>query len=332
MNLSDRLDAFVRLGKTLRELPVAKVATQANRDNGWFTEDNVRLALLGITEMLNPTKLSTWISEYHEATTPKTVGVAMAGNIPLVGFHDMLCVLMSGHRLIYKPSSKDMALPRMVCQMLCSLEPRFSGMIEQSERLKGVDALIATGSDNTSRYFDYYFRNVPHIIRRNRVSCAVLQGDEPAFEIEALGNDIFSYYGLGCRNVSFLWIPRDYALDEFIERLAPFEKVAEHHKYHNNYTYQKTLLLLNREQFMDSGFFLLRKSEVMVSPVAVLHYRVYNDLNELRNRIREQTGRLQVIVSAKGWYEGSIPFGTAQFPAVTDYADGVDTMRFLSEL
>lgn len=332
MTLSERLDAFVRLGKTLRELPTPEVADKALRDNGWFSEDSIRLALQGISEMLDPAKMKAWVSGYPAVNEPKTVGVAMAGNIPLVGFHDLLCVLMSGHRLRYKPSSKDKVLPGIVCDKLCQVEPRFSGMIERSERLNGVDALIATGSDNTSRYFDFYFRNVPHIIRRNRVSCAVLQGDEPASEIAALGNDIFSYYGLGCRNVSFLWIPKDYALEEFIEWLESFSKVAEHHKYNNNYTYQKTLLLLNRDRFLDSGFFLLRESEVMVSPVAVLHYRVYNDLTELRSRIREQAGRLQVIVSAKGWFEGSIPFGTAQFPAVTDYADGVDTMRFLSEL
>lgn len=346
MKLSERLEAFVRLGQTLGQLPTSEVTTMANltlRDNGWFTEDSVRLALRGIIKMLEPEQVRAWVSAHpalretsgtslRAALGTKTVGVAMAGNIPLVGFHDMLCVLISGHRLRYKPSSKDKVLPAMVCEKLCEIEPRFSGMIEPTERLNNVDALIATGSDNTSRYFDFYFRDIPHIIRRNRVSCAVIQGDEPAAEIEALGNDIFSYYGLGCRNVASLWIPSGYALEEFIKRLEPFAPVSEHHKYWNNYTYQKSLLLLNRDTFLDSEFLLFRESEALVSPVAVLHYRVYKDLAELRARIREQAWRLQVIVSAKGWFEGSVPFGTAQFPAVTDYADGVDTMRFLREL
>lgn len=335
MKLPDRLDAFVRLGQTLRQLPESEVlamADRALRDNGWFTEDSVRLALRGIEELLEPERLRAWVSAYPEASMPKTIGVAMAGNIPLVGFHDMLCVLISGHRLRYKASSKDKVLPGIVCDKLCQIEPRFVGMIEPTERLNDVDALIATGSDNTSRYFDFYFKDIPHIIRRNRVSCAVLQGDEPAAEIEELGSDIFSYYGLGCRNVASLWIPRDYAIEELIDHLKSFERVAEHSKYNNNYIYQKSLLLLNRDTFLDNGFLLLRESEALVSPVAVLHYHVYKDLAELRTRIREQAGRLQVIVSAKGWFEDSVPFGTAQLPKVIDYADGVDTLKFLGAL
>ncbi len=335
MDLPDRLSAFVRLGQALHQLTgpeVSAMAERALRENGWFTEDAVRLALEGIIEMLEPDRMRAWLTSYAAASGPKTIGVAMAGNIPLVGFHDMLCVLISGHRLLYKPSSKDKELPSIICNKLCEIEPRFAAMVQATDRLNDVDALIATGSDNTSRYFDFYFRNVPHIIRRNRVSSAVLQGDEPAAEIEALGKDIFSYFGLGCRNVASLWIPSGYDLKAFIERLEPFAAIVEHSKYRNNYTYQKSLLLLNRDHFLDNGFLLLRESEVMISPVAVLHYRTYSDLADLRARIREQAGRLQVIVSANGWFEGSVPFGTAQFPSVTDYADGVDTMRFLAEL
>lgn len=336
MTLSDRIRAFVSLGDVIQRLPeeeLAALALHANQENGWFTPASVRQSFRGLTRLLEPGKLQSWANSYPiEKTNQKTVGVAMAGNIPLVGFHDLLCVLMAGHRLVYKPSSKDTVLLDFIRKKLSDIEPRFADLITTRERLKDVDALIATGSDNTSRYFEYYFRQTPHIIRKNRVSCAVLQGDEPAGEINQLGEDIFSYYGLGCRNVSCVFIPQELNLPEFLDRLSEYSAVMDNHKYVNNYTYQKSLLMLNSDKFLDNGFLLMRESASLLSPVAVLHYQVYNDLADLRQRVLSCRQNLQVVVSAQGWLEGSLPFGTAQYPLVDDYADGVDTMKFLSAL
>lgn len=291
------------------------------------------LAFQGLITMLEPERLQAWAGGYPlKNSSEKTVGVAMAGNIPMVGFHDFLCVLIAGHKLHYKPSAKDTVLLEYLQNRLVSIEPGFADRITRTERLNGVDAVLATGSDNTARYFEYYFRNVPHILRKNRVSCAVIQGDEPEAEISLLGNDIFSYYGLGCRNVSCILIPREYDLLEFLRRLGEFSTVLENHKYANNYTYQKSLLMLNQEQFLDNGFLLVRASEKLISPVAVIHYITYRDQEDLRARLSVHQNQLQVVVSAKGWYPESVTFGSAQFPNVDDYADGVDTMQFLTAL
>lgn len=336
MNHTDRIQAFISLGQALQSLSKTAfeaLAKKAYQENGWFTEASVALAFKGMQVMLQAGPLEAWSASYQpEPATSRTVGVAMAGNIPLVGFHDFMAVLIAGHRLVYKPSSKDTILLDALISKLLAIEPRFADRIRASERLNDVDAIIATGSDNTSRYFEYYFRHVPHIIRRNRVSCAVIEGDEPAEEVAFLGNDIFSYYGLGCRNVSFVFLPRELDLKNFLQRLEEFRWVMENHKYVNNYTYQNSLAMLNQEKYLDNGFLLLKESDKLVSPVSVLHYAFYDDLEALQQRMGDIQEKLQVIVSAKGWFPGSVPFGTAQFPEVSDYADRVDTMKFLHSL
>ena len=336
MKLSDRIEAFTSLGVVLRSLPEAEasaLAVKAHQENGWFTPASVAQAIRGIALLLEPGKLKSWAESYPiNNPSLRTVGVAMAGNIPLVGFHDLLCVLIAGHRLVYKPSSKDTVLLDFIRKKLTEIEPRFTDRIDTRERLKDVDAIIATGSDNTSRYFEYYFRHVPHIIRKNRVSCGVLQGDEPSAEIQRLGEDIFSYYGLGCRNVSCVFVPQEFDMSEFLSRLSDFSVVMDNHKYVNNYTYQKSLLMLNQDKFLDNGFLLLKESPGLISPVSVLHFQVYENLADLRQRILTARPNLQVVVSARGWLEGSIPFGAAQYPLVDDYADGVDTLKFLGSL
>jgi hypothetical protein len=336
MTLAHRLQAFIRLGQAIRDLPDAEraaLAAKAGKENGWFTDASVELALKGIGILLDADRLDRWTKSYPMDSAPaRTVGVAMAGNIPAVGFHDFLAVLLSGHRLRYKASSKDTVLLDFIQRTLVDLEPEFAQHLERSDRLNDVDAIIATGSDNTFRYFEYYFRNIPHVLRKNRVSCAVIQGDEPEEEIRQLGQDIFSYYGLGCRNVASVFVPRDYDLVEFLRRLEGFGPVVENHKYQNNYTYQKSLAMLNQEKFMDNGFLLLKPSDKLISPIAVLHYQEYRDLDDLKSRIDSQRDNLQTIVSARGWFASSQPFGAAQFPQVDDYADGVDTMKFLTSL
>ncbi|MBL7849060.1 MAG: acyl-CoA reductase [Cyclobacteriaceae bacterium] len=335
MTLTDRVSSFITLGEALRNMAEDEfkaLAQKASAENGWFTERSVQMALQGVQILLQGPQLKSWAASYPEIHSPKTVGLAMAGNIPLVGFHDFLSVLVAGHRLRYKPSSKDTVLLDFIRKRLIEVEPRFGGLIETTDRLNAVDAVIATGSDNTSRYFEYYFRNIPHIIRKNRVSCAVIEGDEPTAEIEKLGTDIFSYYGLGCRNVSTVFVPRDYDLTFFLDAMKGFDHVLDNHKYENNYTYQKSLLMLNQEKFLDNGFLLLRANNRLISPVGVLHYVVYPDLAALKSEVSSYRDQLQVVVSANGWFEGSVPFGKAQFPGLNDYADGVDTMRFLTGL
>ncbi len=336
MTLSERLSAFQALGESLEAMTPDErtgLSARAESENGWFTKSSVSLAFKGLSFLLNRSALEEWANGYlREQGSSKSIGVATAGNIPLVGFHDFLCVLVAGHRLRYKPSTRDAVLPEFILSRLSGIEPRFAERIARTDRLNGVDAVIATGSNNTARYFEYYFRKVPHILRKNRVSCGIIQGNEPDEEISRLGADVFSYYGLGCRNVATLLVPNDFEVHRLTEGFRECDEVLDNHKYANNYIYQKSLLMLNREQFHDTGFLLIRESESLVSPVAVLHITRYHDLVDLKKKLAKHRDNLQAIVSANGWFEGSLPFGTAQFPNLTDYADGIDTMKFLMSI
>lgn len=329
----DRIEAFVKLREVLHSMNAGErsaLATAANNENGWFTANSVDMALDGIVQLLEPEALAAWAKRYpKEPDIPLTIGVAMAGNIPAVGFHDYLCVLLSGHRLKAKLSSSDTVLLKFIHQLLCRISPVLAGRVDWSDRLNNTDAMIATGSDNTARYFEYYFRAIPHIIRKNRSSCAVIIGEEPDSEFRSLGTDIFSYFGLGCRNVSKIFIPQDFDPAGLLPAWGQFSSVIDHHKYVNNYDYQKSLLLLNQAAFLDGEMVLLKESNQLVSPVATVFFERYATLDALHKRLAEEKDKIQVIVSAQGWYPGSIPFGTAQRPKVDDYADQVDTMNFL---
>ncbi len=331
-----RINMFHSLGEKLSILSddeIDNLHQAAASKNNWFTRDNVENALKAIAQMLDKSALAQWCSAYTVSPkTPKTVGLVMAGNIPLVGFHDLLCVLIAGHKAKIKLSSQDEVLMKYIIQQLTEINPEVANSIEITERLKDIDAVIATGSDNSARYFKHYFGKIPNIIRQNRTSVAVLKGDETAESIKALGQDIFQYYGLGCRNVSKLYIPKSYALTDLIDVLMSFETAIEHHKYRNNYDYNKSIYLVNREPHLDSGFFLLRESEELVSPISVLFYETYSSEAELDLKLSSKRDKIQAIVSDHGWYEGSLAFGTAQCPAVWDYADGVDTLEFLEGL
>ena len=336
MKLSDRIDSFSILGKVINELPPDErsgLIHVAKNENPWFTEESILLALAGIEALLEKNKLTAWANSYSpEPTTIKTVGVAMAGNIPAVGFHDLLCVLISGHRIKTKLSSQDSVLMKFIVKKLIAINPGFSKSISIEERLKDTDAMIATGSDNTSRYFEYYFRNIPNIIRKNRSSCAVILGEEPSEEFTVLGKDVFTYFGLGCRNVSKIYVPEDFDLIPLIDSWMSFQSLLHHHKYANNYTYQRSILLMNQSPFLDSGFFILQENEALVSPISIIYYERYKSQLEVREKLNAHQEKLQVITSAKGWFENSIPFGKAQTPEVNDYADNVDTMAFLKSL
>ncbi|MCW5911169.1 MAG: acyl-CoA reductase [Cyclobacteriaceae bacterium] len=335
MNLNSRIEAFTELGNRITNLKHAKkesIFTHASQNNAWFTPPSVEAALSGISHFLRAQTLQTWLGRYQLTDVSKTVGIAMAGNIPLVGFHDLLCVLISGHKAMIKPSAQDNYLVELLIKWLIEIEPGFANRIQIEERLNKAEAMVATGSDNTSRYFEYYFRNLPHIIRKNRSSCAIIMGEEPADELQKLGTDVFTYFGLGCRNVAKLFVPADYEFSGLLDSWKPYEEIINHHKYANNYDYQKSILLVNQTPFFDNGFVLLTENVNLVSPISVLFFERYLDQADLQQKLRSHEEKLQCIVSVKGWYTNSIPFGKAQQPDVWDYADNVDTMKFLAAL
>jgi hypothetical protein len=336
MNLTERINAFSSLGEKLSGLTdheKGELCIGAARENSWFTAESVKLSLEGIAYFLNKGKLTQWLEPYHlNPIQSKKIGIAMAGNIPLVGFHDFLCVLISGHHAIIKLSSQDSFLISRVSDWLIEINPEFKEKINFADKLKNTDAIIATGSDNTARYFEYYFRNIPHIIRKNRSSCAVIMGEETPNQLTLLGTDIFSYFGLGCRNVSKLFIPDDFPLSQAFEAWQSYEPIIHHHRYANNYDYQKSIMLVNKTPFLDNGFIMLTESPNLVSPISVLHYETYKNQEELNNLIDVQREKIQCIVSANGWYTNSVSFGKAQLPELWDYADGINTVKFLNSL
>lgn len=347
MDLQRRIQAFVQLGKVLNQFTERKdwpgyesgvgendfndfnaTIGAAKHHNGWFTEESVRQAISAIAGSLSENNIGQWLEKYSELPTASKsvrVGVIMAGNIPLVGFHDMLCVLMSGHKLVGKCSSQDDKLMPFVVQFLLQIEPDFKDYIEFTmAKLPEVDAIIATGSNNSARYFEYYFGKYPSIIRKHRTSVAVLTGDENEEDLKGLGKDVFTHFGLGCRNVSKLYIPKDYDLDKVFGGLFEHNDIINHQKYANNYDYNKTLFLMNQDDLLENGFIMLKQERALTSPVATLYYEYYDDEKALYETLAEQEEQIQCIVSKK-----EIPFGKAQSPELWDYADNVDTMEFL---
>ncbi|MCW3102193.1 MAG: acyl-CoA reductase [Bacteroidetes bacterium] len=305
--------------------------------NPWFSPENVRTAMAAVAKNLEKQKLEEWIAPYRKQLAvkkPLRVAVIMAGNIPMVGFHDMLCVLVSGNKFCGKLSSDDKLLLPFISKVLISIQPAFAGYIEfTEERLKGIDAVIATGSNNSARYFDYYFGKYPHIIRKNRNSVAVLTGKESVAELRGLGNDVFQYFGLGCRNVSKIFVPAGYDFDVFYSSIVDFGSVVQNNKYMNNYEYNRTVYLMSSDPtLLDNNFLLLKEDASYASPVGMLFYEYYDDVNVLNTRLQNERAQIQCIVSGSSAITGAIPFGTAQCPALADYADGVDTMKFLTEL
>jgi len=339
MDLSTRIEALGKLGDWLKnpgnQETLDKWAGEAYRENTWFTPESVSLALEAIAgQYLNGNKLSDWVKAYpfNFEITARKVGVIMAGNIPAVGFHDALCVLVAGHRLLAKLSSQDSVLLRRLLSKLMELEPRFSSNIEFCDRLNDADAIIATGSTNSSRYFEHYFGKNPHIIRRNRSSVAVLTGGESPEELRQLGTDVLTYFGLGCRNVSKFFVPKGYEFTPFFEAIEPLGDVILHHKFRNNYDYNKSVLLINQTLFLDNGFLLVSENPAPVSPISVVYYETFADNDALTAVLAQQTELRQCLVSLSGLLPGSQPFGSTQSPGLSDYSDGVDTLLFLLQL
>jgi hypothetical protein len=293
--------------------------------NGWYTESAVLHVFRGWGEQLTIENLSEFSANYSFASQPKKVGVIMAGNIPLVGFHDFLCVLLSGNSIVIKLSSDDKTLMPALIAILKNFLQEMEERISVSEaKLGEVDAIIATGSGNSMRYFESYFGHLPHLFRKNRTSVAVLTGNETKEELEALGDDIFIHYGLGCRNVSHLILHNDFDINRFFEAIIKQADVVNLHKYANNYDYNKAIYLMNLEQILDNGFVLLKESEDLFSPLAMLFYHRYEAFSEVESYLEKHKEDIQVVVG-----HGYLPFGNAQCPTLSDFADGVDTMSWL---
>ncbi|PKQ66202.1 acyl-CoA reductase [Raineya orbicola] len=328
------IESFSELGNHISQIP-AEVKLKAYLHNAWFSVENIEKALKGIEIYLQKENLQKWLAPYQNrlpTQAPKKVAVVMAGNIPLVGFHDFLSVLISGHTLMARMSSDDKVLLPYITQKLLEIQPDLDKRLVFVEKVNEADAIIATGSDNTALHFEYYFRNKPHLIRKNRVSIAILNGKETRDELENLGEDIFTYFGLGCRNVSKIFVPVGYNFELFFQAIEKFAGVRNHHKYFNNYEYNKAVYLLRPVKHLDNGFLLLSQNEEMASPVACLYYDFYANEEELKQKLNLQKHKIQCVVSQNAWWKGSIPFGKAQYPELWDYADGVNTLDFLLNL
>lgn len=332
MNLQQRIDLLVRLGEYIKSDNNfwQQTKEKASRENGWFIPEFIELSTDNIaSSFLQKDKLETWCKTYqlpHENPSPKKVGIVMAGNIPLVGFHDMLCVFITGHIACIKLSSKDQVLLKHLVEIMASWNEEVRSLIIFSEMLKGCDAYIATGSNNSAGHFEYYFGKYANIIRRNRTSVAVLTGKETTDELEKLADDVYLYFGLGCRNVTKIFVPENY---DFIKLLTVFKKynyLADHHKYKNNYDYNLAILLLNKKVYMSTESVLLAEESSVFSPISQLNYEYYANETDLAESLK-QNDSLQCIVG-----KNFTPFGQAQNPSLTDFADGIDTIRFLLSL
>ena len=352
MNLDQRIEAFHTLGKFLSQFTEKEIKQQENipfndlffdafdmqikrarEYNSWYTKENVLFSIEGWSKSLSNTNLNSWLSSYDiPENEPQTVAIIMAGNIPLVGFHDFLSVLISGHKALVKLSSNDKQMLPLLAKYLEHINPEFKGRITFTDRkLENFDAVIATGSNNTSRYFDYYFGKHPNIIRKNRNSIAILTGNETKEELEALGDDIFQYFGLGCRSVSKLYIPKDYDFDAFFKAMYKHKDIIYYDKYANNYDYNKAVYLMSLFKLKDNGFLILKEESSFGSPIATLFYEYYNGLEALTETLENNSDKIQCAV-AKDINANYIDFGATQSPELWDYADGVDTIEFLIKL
>lgn len=350
MELQQRINALVNLGKFLGEIKansnqnepeneIGIILRKAKAENGWFTIENIKFALQNWAEALSEENLKQWISKYdldsfaeNSTENVKTIAIVMAGNVPMVGFHDFLSVLITGNKVLVKLSSNDKTLLPFLVKKLISLEPEFKNYIEFTEgRLNNFDAVIATGSNNTSRYFDYYFGKYPNIIRKNRNSIAVLTGNETEEDLNLLANDIFQYFGLGCRNVSKLYVPEGYDFEKFFKAIYSWKEIIHNHKYINNYDYNKAVYLMDSFPLLDNEFLLLKEDAGFSSPIAVLFYEKYTSLSDLKKTLESHADNLQCAVTKEA-ISKAVPFGKTQSPELWDYADGVDTVSFLLNL
>ena len=311
---------------------------QAVHYNGWFTLENVLFSLEQWSNALTEKNLQKWLSKYNfQQVESKTVGIIMAGNIPLVGFHDFISVLISGHKVLVKQSSNDKLLLPVIADYLKAIAPEWKEKIEilpdsadGASKMTNFDAVIATGSNNTARYFEYYFAGKPSIIRKNRNSVAVLTGKETPEELSALAEDIFRYYGLGCRNVSKLYVPKDYNFNAFFEAIYNWNPIINQAKFANNYDYNKAVYLMSQFKLLENGFLILKEDRSLSSPIATIFYERYEDLDAVKKELNSRKEEIQCVVG-KNVNENEVAFGETQHPHLWDYADNVDTLAFLTQ-
>ncbi len=331
MNLAERIGVLKLLKDYLSDdpAPLKAIRQKAFEKNKWFTEEFINLSINNIiTHFLDKEKLQAWISHYHidDNIEPKKVGIVMAGNIPLVGFHDFLCTFITGHHQYIKLSEKDEVLLTHFIEKMCEWNTKVAGVVKIASLLTDCDAYIATGSNNSARYFNYYFGKYPSIIRNNKTSVAVLSGRESDEELELLADDVHLYFGLGCRNVTKIYVPENYDFVPLLNAFRKYNYFADHTKYKNNYDYNLALLIMNNKLYMTNESIILVNNESVFSPLSVLHYQFYESENIVFNHLDQQQD-IQCIVG-----RNRIPFGNAQQPGLFDYADGTDTMQFLLSL
>jgi hypothetical protein len=349
MTLETKKSVFVELGRflsqfsednTIKKPEVVKndpffddfidLIKLSQSHNGWYTPEQVYFSIQSWASALTEENLNQWLAPYSiETPKPKNIAIILAGNIPLVGFHDFLSVLISGHNVLVKTSSNDQHLLPFLAKYIIAIEPKLADKITFVEgKLENFDAVIATGSNNTARYFEYYFKDKPSIIRKSRNSVAVLTGKETKEQLTALGEDIFRYFGLGCRNVSKLFVPKGYSFDAFFEAIFEYQDVIHYEKYANNYDYNKAVFLMSNFKLLDNGFLTLKEDKSHASPISSVFYEFYDNINELQTRLEEERDQIQCVVSTN-LIENSINFGQTQHPKLSDYADNVDTISFL---
>ena len=329
------INNLVRLGELLSKTEQFNdIFEKAEQQNSWFTRANVTFAFKSWSEALSKNNVQQWLSQYQlpQTTSPKKILIIMAGNLPLVGFHDLLCVLVAGHKAIVKLSSDDRVLLPYLITQIRTFAPEWAEAVAfTDDKVTEYDAVIATGSDNTARYFEYYFGKKPHIIRKNRHSVAVLTGEETPEELQDLGKDIFLYYGLGCRSVSKLFVPQGYDFDLLFQAIYPYKDIIEEQKYANNYDYNKAVYLMSLYKLLENGFLLLKEDEHYGSPIATLFYEYYTNKEALKKKLATDREKIQCVVG-HNFIDGEIPFGQTQTPKLWDYADGVNTLTFLLNL
>jgi hypothetical protein len=349
---SEKIESFLELGKFLNQFKQEESKKEPNvlqnetffqsfsdlihlsqSHNGWFTPEHVFFAVQSWAKALTKPNFETWLQGYNfDNQTPKIVGLILAGNIPLVGFHDFLSVLISGNKVLVKTSSNDQKLLPFLANYLIAVNPKWKEFITFTEgKLEGFDAVIATGSNNTARYFEYYFKDKPSIIRKSRNSVAIISGKESKEDLELLGEDIFRYFGLGCRNVSKMYVPTNYDFTTFFEAIFKFQDVLHYEKYCNNYDYNKAVFLMSNFKLRDNGFLTLKEDESMASPISSVFYEFYDSISQIEEDLKANQDAIQCIVS-KEKIENAIPFGTTQTPELWDYADGINTLDFLSKI
>lgn len=338
-------EAFVKLGieinkhlnnNTKNDNKIAYTIKQAELNNPWFVKTFIINSLESIACMLNKENLNSFSHRYNlqkHNHPSKNIGLILAGNIPLVGFQDFAHTLLSNNNVYAKLSKSDNILIPLLAEILIEIEPKLKTKIHFVNKLdENIDAVIATGSNNTARYFEHSFANIPHIIRKNRNSIAILDGNESIEQLQSVLKDIFMYFGLGCRNVSKMYVPQNYDWSNFIKASNKFSYIKQHKPYYNNYIYNKSILLINETAFIDGDFYILMPSTALQSPISIVNFEEYSNITEVKNSILSQTYEIQCIISSHSDIDNAIPLGQSQQPQIDDYADGIDTMKFLCSL